>query len=57
MRCLVWTVDRPRPMKRALRMGVDGIITNRPEVLRTLLRTHQAAGRPIDDAWQDPAAV
>jgi glycerophosphoryl diester phosphodiesterase len=33
MGCLVWTVDRVPAMKRALRMGVDGIITNRPDVL------------------------
>lgn len=37
MQCLVWTVDRPRMMRRAIRMGVDGVITNRPDVLRPLL--------------------
>jgi glycerophosphoryl diester phosphodiesterase len=39
MDCLVWTVDRPRAVQRALGMGVDGVITNRPEVLQELLRT------------------
>lgn len=29
LRCLVWTVDGSRAQRRAQRMGVDGIITNR----------------------------
>jgi glycerophosphoryl diester phosphodiesterase len=33
MRCLTWTVDRPFAMRRAIRAGVDGVITNRPDVL------------------------
>ena len=33
MRCLTWTVDRRFSMRRALRAGVDGVITNRPDVL------------------------
>jgi glycerophosphoryl diester phosphodiesterase len=38
LECLVWTVDRPSAMRRALQLGVDGVITNRPErfaVVRT----------------------
>ncbi len=38
MRCLTWTVDAPRSMRRAARLGVDGIITNRPRRLRSVLR-------------------
>jgi glycerophosphoryl diester phosphodiesterase len=34
MQCLVWTVDGSRATKRALRLGVDGVITNRPEALQ-----------------------
>jgi glycerophosphoryl diester phosphodiesterase len=35
--CLVWTVDRSRAMRRALDAHVDGVITNRPDVLHRVL--------------------
>jgi glycerophosphoryl diester phosphodiesterase len=38
----VWTIDDALAMRRLLAMGVDGIMTNRPRVLRDLL---QAATR------------
>lgn len=41
MTCHVWTVNRRPAMRRVLRMGVDGVITNRPDVLATL------AGEPV----------
>ena len=37
LRCLVWTVDRRRAMRRAVRARVDGVITNRPDVLHQVL--------------------
>lgn len=37
MACMVWTVDRVPAMRRALDMGVDGVITNRPDVLHGVL--------------------
>jgi len=36
--CLVWTVDRGAAQRRALRLGVDGIITNRPDRLAARVR-------------------
>ncbi len=33
----VWTPDAPSTMKRLIEMGVDGIITNRPDRLRSIL--------------------
>ena len=33
----VWTVDEPREMAHFINMGVDGIVTNKPDILKTLL--------------------
>jgi glycerophosphoryl diester phosphodiesterase len=44
MRCHLWTVGRRSHMRRALDMGADGVITNRPGVLRRL----------VDDLHGDP---
>jgi glycerophosphoryl diester phosphodiesterase len=37
MECMVWTVNRVYGMKRALKLGVDGVITNHPDVLQRVL--------------------
>ncbi len=36
----VWTVNRPAMMRRFIRMGVDGIITDRPDLLRHVLEKY-----------------
>jgi glycerophosphoryl diester phosphodiesterase len=41
----VWTVDTTADMERLLDWGVEGIITDRPDVLGRLL--HQRTGRPL----------
>ena len=38
MACVVWTVDTVPDLNRALDLGVDGVITNRPEDLQSVLR-------------------
>lgn len=35
----VWTIDEAETMHRLLDLGVDGIITDRPDVLKAVLRT------------------
>ena len=42
MACLTWTVNRAAAMRRCLRLGVDGVITNRPAVFAAV----RGAGRP-----------
>ena len=38
----VWTIDDETTMARLLDLGVDGIMTDRPRVLRDLLERRQA---------------
>lgn len=37
----IWTVDDSARMKRGFELGVDGIVTNRPDVLAEVLQSHK----------------
>lgn len=37
----VWTVDEPDEMKKLIEMGVDGIITNKPDVLKQVIKGNE----------------
>jgi glycerophosphoryl diester phosphodiesterase len=34
----VWTVDSKNDMERLIETGIDGIITNRPDILKDIIR-------------------
>jgi len=46
IRVVVWTVDDPGTMRTLLDAGVDGIITDRPDVLREVLVSRGQWARP-----------
>jgi glycerophosphoryl diester phosphodiesterase len=39
----VWTIDEPDEMERLLDLGVDGIMTDRPSILETILQRRGVA--------------
>jgi glycerophosphoryl diester phosphodiesterase len=44
LRVVPWTVNRPADMRRLIRWGVDGLITDRPDRARAVLAE---AGHPL----------
>lgn len=54
MNCLVWTVNRASAMRRALELGVDGIITNEPARLAAALLRREGRGHR---AWSSARGV
>jgi glycerophosphoryl diester phosphodiesterase len=38
----VWTIDEAERMRALLDLGVDGVVTDRPDVLRSVLRDRGA---------------
>lgn len=46
MGCQVWTVNRPESMRRALGLGVTGVITNHPVALRQVVDVARAGAVP-----------
>ena len=40
----VWTVNEPAEARRLVRLGVHGIITNKPKIIRESIPFEKAAG-------------
>ena len=43
----VWTINDAAEMHRLLDLGVDGIMTDRPDVLKAVLEEQGHLGRPV----------
>lgn len=54
MPLIVWTVNAENDMHRMIEAGVDGIITDYPDRLRTVMAAH---GMPLPRAYPDPYLV
>lgn len=56
LRVIVWTVNAPEDMQRLIDWGVDGIITDYPDLLKELLAARgipvPQGGRPSRRAWR-----
>jgi glycerophosphoryl diester phosphodiesterase len=49
-RIVPWTTDTPEKMRALIDLRVDGIITDRPDILQTVLK-EEAAAHPADAAY------
>ncbi|GGG65254.1 hypothetical protein GCM10011585_03620 [Edaphobacter dinghuensis] len=49
-RVVPWTTNDPVKMRALINLRVDGIITDRPDILQTILK-QEAADHPADDAY------
>jgi glycerophosphoryl diester phosphodiesterase len=61
LKVIVWTVNDPFEMKRLLDQGVDGVITDRPDLLRAVMTQRGVWPRPsggvVPPLGAEPAAV
>jgi glycerophosphoryl diester phosphodiesterase len=44
-----WTTNDPEKMRTEIRMGVDGLITDRPDLLQRVLREERAAAKSAEE--------
>ena len=49
---IVWTVNEPSEMRLACNLGVDGIVTDEPELLALVREEWRAGKRHVDFDWR-----
>ena len=52
-----WTVDEPARMRELLDLGVDGLVTDRPELLRDVLRERLGADWDASASTRQPRSA
>jgi glycerophosphoryl diester phosphodiesterase len=60
LKVVVWTVNRPADLERMIELGVDGIITDRPDMAREVMARRGLAlptATPVDFRTVRPAGV
>ena len=49
LRVVPWTVNQPEDMRRLIRWGIDGLITDRPDLARVVMADE---GLPLPPSWR-----
>ena len=51
LKITTWTVNELEQMRRAMELGVDGIVTDRPDLLAGIVNARGSSTRRVETAW------